>query len=101
MSNKPNTHIDDSFDFGFSAVNENELGAMKELEAKAQSLAQQAAANEQLGVAVNEKLKKMYNMIVPLLDNLAKDPDKGYIYWPDRQKKLAQFKKKLKDLIDT
>jgi hypothetical protein len=101
MSNKPNTHIDDSFDFGFSAVNENELSSMKELEAKAQSLAQQAAANEQLGVAVNEKLKKMYNMIVPLLDNLAKDPDKGYIYWPDRQKKLAQFKKKLKDLIDT
>ena len=43
----------------------------------------------------------MYNMIVPLLDNLAKDPDKSYIYWPDRQKKLAQFKQKLKDVIDT
>jgi hypothetical protein len=99
--NKPNTNLNDDFDFGFSAVDEKELDSIKELEAKAQSLAQKAAVNEQLGAAVNEKLKKMYNMIVPLLDNLAKDPDKSYIYWPDRQKKLAQFKQKLKDVVDT
>lgn len=98
---KTNTSLDDAFDFGFSAVDEKELDSIKELEAKAQNLAQQAMANEQLGAAVNEKLKKMYNMIVPLLDNLAKDPDKSYIYWPDRQKKIAQFKQKLKDVIDT
>ena len=42
----------------------------------------------------------MYNMIVPLLDNLAKDPDKSYIYWPDRQKKIAAFKQKLKEVIE-
>ena len=98
---KVNTSIDDSFDFGFSAVDEKELDSIKELEAKAQTLAQQAMVNEQLGAAVNEKLKKMYNMIVPLLDNLAKDPDKSYIYWPDRQKKIAQFKQKLKDVVDS
>lgn len=94
------TTLDDDFDFGFSAVDEKELDSIKELEAKAQTLAQQAMMNEQLGAAVNEKLKKMYNMIVPLLDNLAKDPGKSYIYWPDRQKKLAQFKQKLKDIIE-
>jgi hypothetical protein len=82
-------------------VDEKELDSIKELEAKAQTLAQQAMVNEQLGAAVNEKLKKMYNMIVPLLDNLAKDPDKSYIYWPDRQKKIAQFKQKLKDVVDS
>lgn len=96
---KPVTDLDD-FDFGFSAVDEKELDSIKELEAKAQTLAKQAQHNEQLSSSVNEKLKKMFNMIVPLLDNLAKDPDKSYIYWPDRQKKLAQFKQKLKDVID-
>lgn len=98
---KVNTNLDDSFDFGFSAVDESELSSIKELEAKAQDLAKQAMVNEQLGAAVNEKLKKMYNMIVPLLDNLAKDPDKSYIYWPDRQKRLSQFKQKLKDVIES
>ena len=97
---KTNVELPDDFDFGFSAVDENELDSIKELEAKAQTLAAKAAQNEQLGVAVNEKLKKMYNMIVPLLDNLAKDPDKSYIYWPDRQKKIAQFKQKLRDVIE-
>lgn len=100
MNTKVNTKLDEDFDFGFSAVDENELDSIKELEAKAQTLAQQAMANEQIGAAVNEKLKKMYGMIVPLLDNLAKDPDKSYIYWPDRQKKLAAFKQKLKDVIE-
>ena len=90
----------DDFDFGFSAVDENELDSIKELEAKAQTLAEKAAQNEQLGAMVNEKLKKMYNMIVPLLDNLAKDPDKSYIYWPDRQKKIAAFKQKLREVIE-
>lgn len=101
MISKTNTPLDDSFDFGFSAVDESELSSIKELEAKAQELAQQAAVNEQLGAAVNEKLKRMYNMVVPLLDNLAKDPEKSYIYWPDRQKKLAQFKQKLKGIVES
>lgn len=99
--NKINTDIDDSFDFGFSAVDESELDSIKEIEAKAETLAQQAKANGQLAITVNEKLKKMYSMIVPLLDNLAKDPDKSYIYWPDRQKKLAQFKQKLKEVVES
>jgi hypothetical protein len=90
----------DNFDFGFSAVDESELNSIKELEAKTQSLEKQALQNEKLGAAVNEKLKKMYNMIVPLLDNLAKDPDKSYIYWPDRQKKISQFKQKLREVIE-
>lgn len=97
---KQTTDLDD-FDFGFSAVDEKELDSIKALEAKAQTLAKTAQEKEQLGAAVNEKLKRMYSMIVPLLDNLAKDPDKSYIYWPDRQKKIAQFKQKLKDVIDS
>lgn len=100
MNSKVNTTLNDDFDFGFSAVDEKELDSIKELEQKAQNLAQQAMVNEQIGAAVNEKLKKMYNMIVPLLDNLAKDPDKSYIYWPDRQKKISAFKQKLKDVIE-
>lgn len=96
---KQTTNLDD-FDFGFSAVDETELESIKQLEAKAQSLAKTAQEQEQLGAMVNEKLKKMFNMIVPLLDNLAKDPEKSYIHWPNRQEKIAQFKKKLKAVVD-
>ena len=93
--------IDSDFDFGFSAVDESELESIKSLEQKAQSLELAARENEQLSSSVNAKLSAMYKMIVPLLDNLAKDADKSYIYWPDRQKKLSQFKQKLKDIIES
>lgn len=88
--NKVNTKIDDDFDFGFSAVDEKEIEAVKEIETKAQSQ----------HVDVLARMRKMYDMIVPLLNNLAKNPDKEYIKWPDRQKKLEQFRKKLDDLMN-
>ena len=36
---------------------------------------------------------------MPLLNNLAKDADKDYIYWPDRQKKMLDFIKKVEILV--
>jgi len=39
-------------------------------------------------------------MVMPLLNNLAKDADKDYIYWPGRQKKMADFIKKVESLIN-
>ena len=33
----------------------------------------------------------MYNMIQPLLNNLQKNPEKDYIYWPNRMEKVEAF----------
>jgi hypothetical protein len=39
-------------------------------------------------------------MIMPLLTNLAKDPDKTYILWPDRSDKIKAFIKKINDYVE-
>jgi hypothetical protein len=47
-----------------------------------------------------DKAQGMYNMILPLLNNLMANPEKEYIHWPDRVKKIESFKKKLKDYME-
>jgi len=39
-------------------------------------------------------------MVMPLLNNLAKDADKDYIFWPGRQKKMLDFIKKVEALVN-
>ena len=75
---------DDFFDFGFTAVDENELEAVQKTQAK-------AAEVETTVVATQEKIDKLYNAIVPLLNNLKKNPEKEYILWPDRLTKVEAF----------
>ena len=44
----------------------------------------------------------MYNMVLPLLNNLAKDGEtNAYIHWPNRGAKIEQFKKKLLDIVNS
>jgi hypothetical protein len=43
------------------------------------------------------KFNKLKGMIMPLLKNLAKDPDKD-IHWPDRDKKISEFIRKIQEL---
>ena len=53
-------------------------------------------ANE---VNVYEKrLLKLYDAIVPFLKNLQSNPDKPYINWPDRARKVQDFMKKLEKI---
>lgn len=47
-----------------------------------------------------DKAQGVYNMILPLLNNLMANPDKEYIHWPDRVKKIEAFKTKLKKYIE-
>ena len=68
---------DDIFDFGFTAVTEEELDAVKTATA--------SAGNE------SAKLDNLYNAIIPLLNNLKKNPEKDYILWPNRLEKVEQF----------
>jgi len=82
------------FDFGFTAVDEDELNAVQEL-------AQQATATEQTAKNMEEKVNKIYNAILPLLTNLKKNPEKEYIYWPKRTEKIEQFEDVLKAILNS
>ena len=42
-----------------------------------------------------EKLKQVEQMVLPLLYNLLKNPDKEYIYWPNRTAKIDEQIKRI------
>lgn len=85
-----NLDLDMTFDFGFTAVDADELDVLQNAKAELETTAAAAQGTE-------EKLNKLYNMVMPLLNNLAANPDKDYIYWPNRLAKIDQFR----DAIDT
>ena len=82
---------DDIFDFGFTAVDENELQSVQQTVAMANDA-------EQLALSTQDRLDKLYNNIIPLLNNLKKNPEKEYILWPNRVTKIEQFEAKLFDI---
>jgi len=75
---------DDFFDFGFTAVDEEELEAVQKINKKAEASKTEASSAQ-------TKLDKLYNAITPLLNNLKKNPEKEYILWPNRLEKVEQF----------
>jgi len=83
--------MSDIFDFGFTAVDEQELEAVQKASATATETAQTA---EQL----QEKLDRLYNAITPLLNNLKKNPEKEYILWPNRLAKVEEFETHLQKI---
>ena len=85
----------DNFDFGFSAVDEKELEADTKVESKLQETSSTIAAATAQQEASQAKLDQMYNAVIPLLNNLQKNPEKEYIFWPDRHNKVEQFRDKL------
>ena len=76
--------MSDFFDFGFTAVDEDELQSVQ----KTVALANDA---EQLALTTQQRLDNLYNAIIPLLNNLKKNPEKEYILWPDRLAKVEAF----------
>lgn len=70
--------MNDDFDFGFTTVDSATV-----------------AKDSQ-----KDKIKKMYTLVSNLLDNLAKNPEKDTIYWPNRVEKIDQFRKKLDAFLD-
>jgi Mg2+ and Co2+ transporter CorA len=83
-----NIKLDESFDFGFSIVDEGELDVLQEAQDTITTVSAEAATLE-------DRLNKLYNMMMPLLNNLAKNPDKNYIFWPNRLAKIEQFRDQL------
>lgn len=82
---------DDIFDFGFTAVDEDELQAVQVTQAKVEETTAVAQSTQ-------ERLDKLYNSIMPLLTNLKKNPEKEYILWPDRAERIEAFEAKLLDI---
>lgn len=97
--------LNEDDDFGFSLVSEEELKAREaELEARineqsqvVQKVVQQVAQSE---TEMKDKLNGLRNMIMPLLNNLAKDPTKTYVFWPDRAIKIKAFIDKVNKYVD-
>jgi hypothetical protein len=83
MSNKDNiTDIDTDNDFGFTFTNESELSNDVEIS------------------NLQDRLKQLRDMFLPLLENLNKNPDKDMIKWPNRKAVLDKQIKKLKELTN-
>lgn len=76
--------MSDMFDFGFTAVNEEELEAVQKVSVAAES--------------TEDKLHNLYNAIIPLLNNLKQNPEKDYILWPNRLEKVEQFESHLQSI---
>jgi hypothetical protein len=85
-------------DFGFSLVSEAELKKHEEMLKK--KVEEQSKVAARTTAEMQDKLNGLRNMIMPLLNNLAKDPDKTYILWPDRADKIKAFIKKVNDYVD-
>lgn len=79
---------DDIFDFGFTAVDEDELQAVQQTTAAANDA-------EQLATTTQQRLDSLYNTVIPLLNNLKKNPEKEYILWPNRLNKVEEFESRL------
>lgn len=71
--NIPKEYLDLSNDFGFTAVDEEEVSTPIVTDVK-------TTVEEDFKV----KLKSLEGMILPLLVNLMKNPEKEYIHWPNR-----------------
>jgi hypothetical protein len=87
MSIEKETTILD-FDFGFTAVDADELEVVREAKQVAETTSVAAESNA-------AKAQLIYDAVVPLLNNLKANPEKDYIYWPNRYEKLDAFADKL------
>ena len=47
------------------------------------------------------KAQEIVNMVLPLLNNLKKNPDKPNIVWPTREKDIDKFIKKMYDKLNS
>lgn len=85
--------IEKEDDFGFTLKSEEEI---REYE----RLLQDQIEQEQLAkLTEQQKLEQLRSMFMPLLKNLLRDPDKAYIYWPNRVEKIEKFIQKIDTFV--
>lgn len=81
------------FDFGFTAVDEDELEAVQQISSRVEETADEVTK-------LQNKVSELYNAVVPLLNNLKKNPEKDYIHWPNRLKKVEEFEDYLQNIYN-
>ena len=115
MATIPEEYAD--FDFGFSAVDDEEYKAkttevekkIVEVEAKSESLTNLEkkidSAIKEIGYKkeyLEEKyvkdMQEVEKLVLPVLYNLMKNPEKDYIYWPNREQIIMKQIEKIKDV---
>ena len=103
------------FDFGFTAVDEPDQGTpapaqpsvdqdaildkLAQLEAKVLSADNSGMINEHRTLIesdVSSKLRDVEDLVLPLLYNLQKNPEKEYIHWPNRTAVIDKQIEKIK-----
>lgn len=77
-------------DFGFSFSDEDEIVS---------SHSQYSSLQEEVD-DLKKRLQALNAIFTPLLDNLAKEPDKPMIKWPNRKDVIDKQMKKLKSLTN-
>ena len=102
----PEEYTNSTFDFGFTAADENELGSLLGADAETASvdeildiqnkLAQILAMNSTCDGAnqvkeasenlMKAKMDEIEKIVIPLLVNLRKNKQKDYLYWPGGQR---------------
>lgn len=108
-------YADDGFDFGFTAVNQDELSSIvtpaanpeiNNIKEKLDLILQMnstcegaLAVKSQYDQLVKARMEEIEKNIIPLLANLKKNKDRDYIYWPGMQR-LAQCDLQLQKIIN-
>lgn len=108
-----------NFDFGFSAVDDEEYKSKTtDLDQKIEQVTKQAesqdfsnlekkidSAIKEIGYKKDyleekyvEDMGKIEQLILPVLYNLMKNPEKDYIYWPNREEIITKQINKIKDV---
>jgi hypothetical protein len=107
-------YTDDQFDFGFTAVNQDELGAIVtptenpelsnikeklDLILEMNSTCEGAiAVKAQYDQLVKARMTEIEKNVIPLLASLKKNKERDYIYWPGAQRE-AQCDLQLQKII--
>lgn len=83
-------NIDSSItdDFGFSLVDEHEVHSSKLEE------------TSQREKTYKLRLDNLYKTVMPLLTNLAKNPEKQFLKWPDRAAKMNALIKRVNQIVN-
>ena len=108
------------FDFGFTAVdevpseapqqtvaptqnNDEIMDKLAQLEMKILNADNSGMVNEHRQLIesdVSNKLRDVEDLVLPLLYNLQKNPEKEYIKWPDRTAKIEAFEDHIRKIIE-
>jgi len=88
------------FDFGFSIVNEEELQTVQQVKQEIQQTTDEAEFWKARAEHWEHTSNLLYEHTIPLLNNLAANEEKEYIYWPNRTDKINAFKLKLLSILE-